>query len=82
MHGVRAPHQRMCAIGAMLGGKGRPGITKGYVIIRVPEIVKVKRMKRILKNSVNLAAACIMPPSRSPFTLTGHMTFSRAFCVS
>jgi hypothetical protein len=46
----------MCAIGAMLGGKGRPGITKGYVIIRVPEMVKVKRMKSIQKNSVNFDA--------------------------
>jgi hypothetical protein len=39
---------------------------------------QVKRMKSILKNSVNIDATCVLPPFRSPFT--GHMTFSRAFC--
>ncbi len=41
---VRAPNHRICVLVAMLGiflrkGKGRPGITKGFVLIRVPEEV-------------------------------------------
>ncbi len=42
--GARAPNQRICVLVVMLEifwrkGKGRPGITKGYVLIGVPEVV-------------------------------------------